>query len=269
MRQKEEMLMMKNMRAVRKALAGGLCLAAAAGLAGCGAAPAAGSVNVPSAIEVANVEDQVISVTASEKVKVTPDIAELNLSVSSQEADAESCQTANSQAVNQVTEALKAQGIQESSIQTSNYNLYPIYNWENGQTITGYTMETMITVSDVAIDTVGDVLTAAVNAGVNNIQSVNYMSSQYDESYQQALEMAVQSAYEKANAMATAGGCSLGEIVKIEERSTDSAARYTAISNMSMEDSSAEAPAAVAGAAVMPGQVSVEANILVEYAVNR
>ena len=56
---------------------------------------------------------------------------------------------------------------------------------------------------------------------------------------------------------------------KIEERSTDSAARYTAISNMSMEDSSAEAPAAVAGAAVMPGQVSVEANILVEYAVNR
>ena len=163
MRQKEEMLMMKNMRAVRKALAGGLCLAAAAGLAGCGAAP--GSASVPSTIEVANVEDQVISVTASEKVKVTPDIAELNLSVSSQEADAESCQTANSQAVNQVTEALKAQGIQESSIQTSNYNLYPIYNWENGQTITGYTMETMITVSDVAIDTVGDVLTAAVNAG--------------------------------------------------------------------------------------------------------
>ncbi len=267
MRQKEEMLMMKNMRAVRKALAGGLCLAAAAGLAGCGAAP--GSASVPSTIEVANVEDQVISVTASEKVKVTPDIAELNLSVSSQEADAESCQTANSQAVNQVTEALKAQGIQESSIQTSNYNLYPIYNWENGQTITGYTMETMITVSDVAIDTVGDVLTAAVNAGVNNIQSVNYMSSQYDESYRQALEMAVQSAYEKANAMAIAGGCSLGEIVKIEERSTDSAARYTAISNMSMEDSSAEAPAAVAGAAVMPGQVSVEANILVEYAVNQ
>ena len=106
MRQKEEMLMMKNMRAVRKALAGGLCLAAAAG---CGAAP--GSASVPSTIEVANVEDQVISVTASEKVKVTPDIAELNLSVSSQEADAESCQTANSQAVNQVTEALKAQGV--------------------------------------------------------------------------------------------------------------------------------------------------------------
>ena len=260
--------MKRSMTAVRAFLAGSLCLAGLSGLAGCGAAPASGSVNVPSTIEVANVEDQVISVTASEEVKVTPDIAELNLSVTSQEADARSCQEANSQAVNQVTEALKAQGIQDTSIQTSNYNLYPIYDWENGQTITGYTMETVITVSDVAIDTVGDVLTAAVNAGVNNIQSVNYMSSQYDESYRQALEMAVQSAYEKANAMAIAGGCSLGEVVKIEERSTNSAARYTAISNMSMEDSAA-APAAAAGAAVMPGQVSVEANILVEYAVNR
>ena len=260
--------MKRSMTAVRAFLAGSLCLAGLSGLTGCGAAPASCSVNVPSTIEVANVEDQVISVTASEEVKVTPDIAELNLSVTSQEADAQSCQEANSQAVNQVTEALKAQGIQDTSIQTSNYNLYPIYDWENGQTITGYTMETVITVSDVAIDTVGDVLTAAVNAGVNNIQSVNYMSSQYDESYRQALEMAVQSAYEKANAMAIAGGCSLGEVVKIEERSTNSAARYTAISNMSMEDSAA-APAAAAGAAVMPGQVSVEANILVEYAVNR
>ena len=260
--------MKRSMTAVRAFLAGSLCLAGLSGLAGCGAAPASSSVNVPSTIEVANVEDQVISVTASEEVKVTPDIAELNLSVTSQEADSQSCQEANSQAVNQVTEALKAQGIQDTSIQTSNYNLYPIYDWENGQTITGYTMETVITVSDVAIDTVGDVLTAAVNAGVNNIQSVNYMSSQYDESYRQALEMAVQSAYEKANAMAIAGGCSLGEVVKIQERSTNSAARYTAISNMSMEDSAA-APAAAAGAAVMPGQVSVEANILVEYAVNR
>ncbi len=260
--------MKRNMTAVRRFLAGSLCLAGAVGLTGCGAAPASGNVTVPSSIQVTNVEDQVISVTASEEVKVTPDIAELDLSVTSQEADAQSCQTANSQAVNQVTEALKAQGIQESSIQTSDYSLYPVYDWENGQTITGYTMETTITVSDVAIDAVGDVLMAAVNAGVNNIQAVNYMSSQYDESYEKALGMAVESAYEKANAMAIAGGCSLGDIVKIEERGTNSAARYTAISNMSTEDAGS-APAAAAGAAVMPGQVSVEANILVEYAVNR
>ena len=259
--------MKRRMTAIRGALAGSLCLAGISGLAGCQAAPA-GNVNVPSAIQVTNVEDQVISVTAKEEVKVVPDMAELNLSVTSQAADAEACQEANSQAVNQVAEALKSQGIEETSIQTSDYSLYPIYDWENGQTITGYTMDTTITVSDVAIDAVGNVLTAAVDAGVNNIQSVNYMSSQYDESYKQALEMAVQSAYDKANAMAIAGGGSLGEIVKIEERGTNTSARYTAISNMSVEEDGALA-APAAGASVMPGQVSVEADILVEYAVNR
>lgn len=259
--------MKRRMTAIRGALAGSLCLAGISGLAGCQAAPA-GNVNVPSAIQVTNVENQVISVTAKEEMKVVPDMAELNLSVTSQAADAEACQEANSQAVNQVAEALKGQGIEETSIQTSDYSLYPIYDWENGQTITGYTMDTTITVSDVAIDAVGNVLTAAVDAGVNNIQSVNYMSSQYDESYKQALEMAVQSAYDKANAMAIAGGCSLGEIVKIEERGTNTSARYTAISNMSVEEDGALA-APAAGASVMPGQVSVEADILVEYAVNR
>ena len=69
--------MKRRMTAIRGALAGSLCLAGISGLAGCQAAPA-GNVNVPSAIQVTNVEDQVISVTAKEEVKVVPDMAELN-----------------------------------------------------------------------------------------------------------------------------------------------------------------------------------------------
>ena len=80
--------MKRRMTAIRGVLAGSLCLAGISGLAGCQAAPA-GNVNVPSAIQVTNVEDQVISVTAKEEVKVVPDMAELNLSVTSQAADAE------------------------------------------------------------------------------------------------------------------------------------------------------------------------------------
>ncbi len=235
-------------------------------LSGCGTAQTAAGVNVPSSIQVANVEDQVISVTASEEVKVVPDMAQAVFSVTTQEKDAKACQTANSEAVNRVAEAVKAKGIEETSIQTSSYNLNPIYDWENGQAISGYSMDTTVTVSDVPVDAVGDVIAAAVDAGANNIQSVTYMSSKYDESYQEALSKAVQSAYEKANAMAIAGGCSLGKVVKIEERSRAGQARYTAVSNISM-DSLAAAPEE--SAAVMPGQVSVQADILVEYAVNR
>ena len=49
--------MKRRMTAIRGALAGSLCLAGISGLAGCQAAPA-GNVNVPSAIQVTNVEDR-------------------------------------------------------------------------------------------------------------------------------------------------------------------------------------------------------------------
>lgn len=235
-------------------------------LSGCGTAPAASNVNAPSSIQVINAEDQVISVTATEEVKVVPDMAEASFSVTTQAEDPKACQTANSSAVNQVVEAVRAKGIEEASIQTSSYNLNPIYDWDNGQVITGYSMDTSVTVSDIPVDTVGDVIAAAVDGGANNIQSVTYMYSRYDESYQEALAKAVESAYKKANAMAIAGGCSLGEVVKIEERSWPSEARYTALANMSMDMAYEEAGGS---AAVMPGQVSVQADILVEYAVNR
>lgn len=259
--------MMKTGKSAEICMIGTAVLTGALLLAGCGASQTAAGVNVPSSIQVSNVEDQVISVTASEEVKVVPDMAEAVFSVTTQEKDAKACQTSNSEAVNRVAEAVKGKGIEETSIQTSSYNLNPIYDWENGQSITGYSMDTTVTVSDVPVDAVGDVIAAAVDAGANNIQSVTYMSSKYDERYQEALSKAVQSAYEKANAMAIAGGCSLGEVVKIEERSRAGQARYTAVSNMSM-DALAAAPAEES-AAVMPGQVSVQADILVEYAVNR
>ncbi len=237
-------------------------------LAGCGTSPVSSSVNVPDTMQVVNVENQVISVTAREEVKVVPDIAEVMLTVETQEADAKACQTSNGEAVDRVVTVLKEKGLEDSSIQTSNYDLNPIYDWDNGQQITGYSMETMITVSDIPIENVGDILSASVDAGANRIQSVTYMSSKYDESYQEALKKAVESAYEKANAMAIAGGCSLGEVVRIDERSVNSGARYTAMGNFAVEDAEAGG-AREAASAVMPGQVSVEADILVEYAVNR
>ena len=253
----------------RAAMACAVLTCGAVLLAGCGAAPVSSNVSVPSSIQVTNVENQVISVNAREEVKVVPDMAELELSVTTEEADAAACQTANSEAVDKVVAAITPKRFGQEAIHYSSYNLNPIYDWENGRTITGYSMDTSITVSDVPVDVVGEVISVSVGAGANSIQSVTYMSSKYDESYQEALAKAVESAYSKANAMAIAGGCSLGDVVKIEEHTTNSQARYTAVTNMSARDGAMAVPEAAEGAAVMPGQVSVVADILVEYAVNR
>lgn len=216
---------------------------------------------IPDTIKVENVKDNVITVQSTEEVKVVPDMAELVFSVTTQAADAKACQEQNSKDLDNVISFLKGTGIAETSIQTSNYGLDPIYDWNSGRTITGYEMNTTITVSDIPIDQAGPLISSSVEAGINSISQVTYLSSKYDETYQQALKNAIASAKVKAEAIAEAGGCTLGPVVHVEEYNDNQIARYSTYKNAAVEDMAAGA----ASMSVEPGQLSVEARVTVEF----
>ncbi len=209
----------------------------------------------------------VISVNSSETVTVIPDIAEIVYAVRTEAKDAASCQQKNTEDTAKVIELLKSLGVEETSIQTSDYYMYPIYNYSgNTQRITGYEASTALTVSKIPIDSLENILSQSVEAGINNIQSITYMSSKYDEGYSNALKLAMESAKAKAQALAEAGGCSLGNVVGVRENSNYSEARYTD-NALSSKMRSAESLAAGVedNSSIMPGEVSVEVNITVEY----
>ena len=216
---------------------------------------------IPDTIKVENVKDNVITVQSTEEVKVVPDMAELVFSVTTQAADAKACQEQNSKDLDNVISFLKGTGIAETSIQTSNYGLDPVYDWNSGRTITGYEMNTTITVSDIPIDQAGTLISSSVEAGINSISQVTYLSSKYDETYQQALKNAIASAKVKAEAIAEAGGCTLGPVVHVEEYNDNQIARYSTYKNAAVEDMAAGA----ASMSVEPGQLSVEARVTVEF----
>lgn len=220
---------------------------------------------IPSYFQIEDTSDQVISVTASEELFVVPDIAELVFEVTSQDTTAEATQQKNTETLNQVIEYLKSTGIAETSIQTSNYYMNPIYDWNKNQAITGYTMSTSITVSDVPLDQAGTLITGAVENGVNQVSSVSYLSSNYDDTYQEALQKAIASAKVKAEAIASAGGRTVGDMVHVEEHAPYTSARYTKLSNYAV----AEETSAASGASMdmMAGQVGVEAQVTVEFSI--
>ena len=208
-----------------------------------------------------------ISVNSSEKVTVVPDIAQVEYSVRTQASDAASCQQKNTESVSQVIGLLKSLNVDEASIQTSDYYMNPVYNYSgNTPRVTGYEAITTLTVSDLPIDGLDEILSQSVSEGINTIRSITYQASKYDESYQQALTAAVASARQKAQALADAAGCQVGSVINIketsgysQERYSDSAltGRYAAKQEMSlaMED----------GTGIMPGEIQVEASIVVEY----
>lgn len=228
------------------------------------AAPAAGgSVQLPDKIKVENTDSQVITVNASESVKVVPDMAQVIYGITTQGKDAGKCQEETAEKMDQLIATLKELGIEDKSIQTSNYDLSPRQDWNNNGAIIGYEMSAQVTVSDIPLDQVGDILSQSVSAGVNQVQSVTYLSSQYDASYQEALKKAVESAQEKAQALADASGSTLGHAVRITEYNNNQTARYQNALRSTMK----EEAVMDTGVVMMPGEISIEANISVEFAI--
>ena len=153
--------------------------------------------------------------------------------------------------------------MEEKSIQTSDYGLSPIYDWISGrQKITGYQMSTSITDSDIPVQNAGKIITASVASGVNELVSVQYLCSDYDEKYQEALNMSVEMAKNKADAMAEAAGMTVVKAVNISEDGYYPQARYNtagaSAKQMMMEDAAADM-------GVMPGEVSIEAQVSVTF----
>lgn len=241
---------------MKKAMIFTLVLGLTIGLTACSSA-------TPQTVQVQTAQKNVITALSSEEVKVEPDIADIIYGVRTEAADAAGCQNQNTEEVNRVLEKLKEFGIEEKSIQTSAYGLNPKYDWSSDtQNIIGYEMNTDITISDIPIADLGEILTKSVEAGINSISYINYKSSKYDEHYQEALKLAIASAKRKAQTMAEAGECSVGKVANVTEYANQSsAARYSGYEeNITFGSASADR-----AANVMPGELGIEASISVDF----
>ncbi len=235
-----------------------LVLAMTTGLAACGAAPA---VSAP-----ASEAAPAITVSASGTVRLVPDKATVSFGVTTQEPTAEEAQRKNSEAVNHVIEVLTGRGVEEKSIRTERYNMYPQYDWSEakGQTIIGYSVTTTMSVQDQDIEGLGDLLSACVAAGINDVDSIRFLCSGYDEAYAKALTQAVEASRDKAGTLAAAAGKKLGDPISITEGWQDSSARYGKNVNASL---AREEMAAMDSAApvLQPGETEITANVTVSY----
>lgn len=210
----------------------------------------------------------IVSVKSSETVNIVPDIAQIVYSVRTEEKTASACQQNNMEAVSLVIAGLEELGVAKDSVQTSDYYMHPVYNYSgNTARVVGYEAAISLTVSDLPIDRLDEILSKSVDEGINTIGSITYMASNYDESYQEALRKAVDAAYQKAQVLAQASGRNVGNALNITEVSGYSEARYddTARSSMMMSAKEFSEDSLADTAGIMPGEIQVEASIIVEY----
>jgi len=148
-----------------------------------------------------------------------PDTAEMYFGVTILKTDAKSALENASAAADAITKAVKNAGVAAEDIQTANVSVYPQYSYAEGKSpaITGYSATVQVRVKLRDFETIGDVISAASNAGANEISGPNFTLSDDAEARATSLTLAVENARRQAQVMAEAAGKSLGEIVSISE----------------------------------------------------
>ncbi len=161
-----------------------------------------------------------ISVQGQAMRSVEPDHAIVSLGIeavgpSSAEATAELSQKSN-----QIVTAAGDVGVAEADIQTSGLSLWPVYGDTNElqqPTILGYRASANYRITVRVIDDVAAVLDAALAAGANSIDGVQFASTAIEAARQELLAEATQEAARKAEAIAAALDGRLGGLIWLDE----------------------------------------------------
>ena len=180
-----------------------------------------------------------------------------------QDDSAQVSQQENADRTAAVRAALIAKGIDASDIETTSYSLYQVrdYNYQTGASIDkGYrtTHSMKIELSDIA--EAGEMIDAAVSAGVNSVDGVYFglSDAKMQDLTMQALKAAGENAKDKADSIANGLGVSVSRLMSATEGYTSTPVAYRSY-DVKME-TAGSAPSA-APTEITAGDISVTATV--------
>lgn len=151
-------------------------------------------------------------------VEVTPNLTTLSVGVQSQGSTVKSTQELLNQNINQVSEAIKALGVDSKDIQTQNYNINPQYDYRSGtQRVSGYSANTNLNIKVRDLDQINSVIDAATKAGATNIGGLDFEVADRTQAENEARVKAVAEAKTKAENAAKVAGFTLGKLINYSE----------------------------------------------------
>jgi uncharacterized protein len=160
-----------------------------------------------------------IVTSAQGEVRVAPDRATISIGVQTRATTAAEASAQNSRKQRAIIEAIKAKGVPAEQIATTSFNVIPETRYDReGQAIPrtlSYLVSNVVTVELRRIDLAGPVIDAALAAGANQINSLNFGIANADSARRVALATAVGRAKGDADAMARAAGGSLGPLIEL------------------------------------------------------
>lgn len=155
-------------------------------------------------------------------VSITPDQAQIAVSVVTQAATAQDASTQNAVLTQNVITALQNTLGSNASVKTISYSLTPNYSTSQGQTsvITSYTATNTVQATTGDLTVIGKAIDSAIAAGANRVQSLTFGLRDDTPARAQALQAAGRAALADASALASGLGVRTGAILVAQEGSS-------------------------------------------------
>jgi len=205
-----------------------------------------------------------ITVTGSSEVKVVPDLVDLQVGLETRSKDLKAAFSDQEAKVRQILDLMRRAGVENRDVQTGHVEVRPVYDEEKGgKNLNHYELRKSIGITVRDPSKYDELLPELLQAGANRVFGVSFRSSKQRQYRDQAREMAVTAAREKATAIAEKLGQQIGKVFTIEEEEPVRLAFGNMTANSTGEASGTERDVTDSGLAL--GQITFRASIKISF----
>lgn len=168
-----------------------------------------------------------IKVNGEAIVNVKPDKVVINFGIEAFDDDLDDAKSKNNKILKKALEMMKEIGIQENEIQAGQLSIEPKWKKEKDrEELAGYVARNVFIVTQSNIERVEELITKLFDVGVNYINGISFQTTELKKYQEQARELALKEAKEKAEKMASVLGQFVGDAVEIHENVNESSWYY-------------------------------------------
>ena len=217
---------------------------------------AALAIAAPASAQEPSASSQVPSIvtTGEAVVRRAPDRAFLVAAVETRARDPKDVQSQNAKAMNAVQTRVVASGIPKDAVRTLGYNIQQEFDFVNGRRVPrGYVARNAVEIRVDALEGLGELLDAVVQAGATNVSGVRFDLRDRAGAEREALRQAVVDARARAEAAASGVGRTIDRVLRIDDTRREPP-RPMQMAMMAREVAQSDAPTPVE-----PGEIEIHA----------
>jgi uncharacterized protein len=213
-----------------------------------------------------------ISVSGTSTIYTAPDLAVAHFQVNIHDQNIATAQKEVAEKIAAVTQVFELEGIPKENIQTSNYAINTVYNYDDQEKpltkgelppVKYYEASHTLTVRIEDLTKVEEVLNLAVENGITDINNIEFTLKDFAKAREQAFKQAGQIVQERSQYIAAALGEKLGVLITANASYYDYPWNYYASANQAV-GYNYEMPSSSEGS-ISAGQVKVTVDMNADY----